>query len=68
MTKLTKPVTRTAALKRGPIHITLDPAGLLIFRERGRRKTFALDLSVLFAKAVAAAVDSERSTRKRRPR
>jgi len=65
MTALTKPVTRTARLVRGVIHVTLHPDGRIEFRERGRRKSFALDLNALFARAVAAAVASERAERKR---
>lgn len=68
MTALTKPVTRTARLIRGAIHLTLDPAGILWFREHGRRKRYPVNLNVLFARAVAAEVDGQRSRRKRRPR
>lgn len=65
MTKLTKPITRSAQLLRGEVAITMDPAGMLWFREKGRRRRFPVDLNLIFARAVAAQVAAERKLRRR---
>ena len=64
MTRLTKPVTRWATLPRGEVAVTLDPAGVLTFREKGRRKVFMLPLAEMFARAVDRMVQSEKAERK----
>ena len=65
MTKLSKPVTRVVDFGRGPVAVTLQPDGLITFREKGRRKVFAVPLSAAFVQAVGRAVTAERAAKKR---
>ena len=64
MTKLTKPVTRVIDFGRGPIAVTLQPDGLLAFRERRRRVKFYLPLGAAFIEAVGRAVEAERAAKR----
>ena len=64
MTRLTRPVTRVATLPRGEVAITLDPCGVLMFREKGRRKVFMLPLAEMFARAVDRMVQSEKAAKR----
>ena len=45
MTRLTKPVTRVAPLPRGDVAVTMDPAGVFLFREKRRRKLFMISIN-----------------------
>ena len=54
MTELRKPVSRRVALPRGPVSVTLYPAGLIGFREKGRHTEFVLPLARLFVLAADA--------------
>jgi hypothetical protein len=56
MTRLTRPVKRRATLKRGEVTIRLMPPDRLEFRFYRTRRWYPLDLNILLARAVAAAV------------
>ena len=64
MTPLRKAVSRRVDFGRGPVTVTLDPSGLIVFRERGRRTVFALPIGAAFAAAVGRAVSAEKAARK----
>ena len=64
MTDLLKPVRRRVALPRGPVSVTLYPAGLIGFRERGRRTEFVLPLARVFVLAADAYQQQRRAERK----
>jgi len=73
MTRLTKPVRRstTAPVSHAirPLTLTLTPggkeapSGLLILREHGRRKGYALDIRTLYLQAVQAEAAGRRRLR-----
>lgn len=65
MTALKKPVTRMVDFGRGPVAITMTPDGLFTFREKGRRKVFAVPIAKAFVEAVGRTVAAERAIRKR---
>lgn len=55
-------------LNAKPIHVTITPSGLIVFREHGRRVRYELPLATAFwtaAKAKAAADRAEKQQRKR---
>ena len=64
MTALSKPVTRVVDFGRGPVAITMTPDGLFTFREKGRRKVFAVPIAAAFVQAVGRSIASERAARK----
>lgn len=64
MTRLSKPVTRWVDFGRGPVAVTLDPSGLITFREKGRRASYAIPLSVVFVRAVVQATEASKAERK----
>ena len=64
MTPLRKPVTRVMDFGRGPVAITMHPDGLLTFREKGRRKVFAIPIAAAFVQAIARALAAEKAARK----
>jgi hypothetical protein len=64
VTALHKPVTRVVDFGRGPVAITMRPDGLLTFREKGRRKVFAVPIAAAFVQAVGRSVAAERVARK----
>lgn len=72
MTKLTAPVTRQINLmtdnrleprKRDMVAVTLYPAGLIGFRQYGRRKEYRLPLTELYALAMKREAGNQRSER-----
>lgn len=65
MTALRRPVTRVVDFGRGPVAITMTPDGLFTFREKGRRKTFAVPIARAFVEAVGRTIAAERASRKR---
>ena len=66
MTPLRKPVTRWVDFGRGPVAVTLDPSGLLTFREKGRRTTFAVPIGAAFVQAVGRSLAAKRAARRRK--
>lgn len=65
MTRLTKPVTRFVALKRGEVAVRLSPAGIIEFRFKRARRWYPVDLNIILARAVMAEVASRRRRRSR---
>lgn len=65
MTALRKPVTRWVDFGRGPVAVTLDPSGLITFREKGRRTVYAMPLGATFVQAVGRAIAARKAERKR---
>lgn len=58
-TRLEKEVTREVLLALGnrkpkPVLVTLKPSGVIEFREKGKRRSYTLDLSGVFERAVMA--------------
>ena len=68
MTALRKPVTRWVDFGRGPVAVTLDPSGLITFREKGRRTVFAVPIGATFVQAVGRSLAARKAARKRVPR
>jgi len=71
MTKLTKPVRRTAHLNvahgiKPDIVVTLYPGGILGLRESGRRQEYRVALAALMERAVIDDAEQARRTRKQR--
>jgi hypothetical protein len=66
VTPLRKPVTRQVDFGRGPVAVTLDPSGLITFRERRRRTVFAIPIGAAFVSAVGWALATKRAKRLRR--
>jgi hypothetical protein len=64
MTALRKPVTRVVDFGRGPVAITMSPDGLFTFREKGRRKVFAVPIAATFVQAVGRTVAAEKAARR----
>lgn len=64
VTALHKPVTRVVDFGRGPVAITMTPDGLFTFREKGRRKVFAVPIAAAFVAAVGRSVAAEKAARK----
>lgn len=64
MTKLVRPVTRWIDFGRGPIAITLQPDGMISFREQRRRVKFFLPIGAAFVEAVGRAVAAEREAKR----
>jgi hypothetical protein len=68
MTTLRKPVTRVIDFGRGPVAVTMDPSGLITFREKGRRTVFAVPMGATFVQAVGRSLAAKRAARKRGPK
>ena len=64
MTALRKPVTRVVDFGRGPVAITMTPDGLFTFREKGRRKVFAVPIASAFVQAVGRSIAADKAARK----
>lgn len=68
MTPLRRAVKRTieiAGSRRGVV-VSLEPPGVLTFREKRTRKTYSLGLGALFVRAVMADVDAEKAAKRKR--
>lgn len=68
MTPLNKPVTRVVDFGRGPMAITLHPAGLITFRKKGTRTMYAVPIGATFVQAVGRYLAEKKANRKRRTR
>lgn len=67
-TRLTKPVARVVETPRhGAIVVTLAPEGI-VFREKGRRRSYVLDHGAAFQRAVSIAVEAEKREKRARRR
>jgi hypothetical protein len=66
MTKLTRPVRRLLGGEGRALVVSLEPPGVLVFRESRTRRRYTLGLKALFVRAVMAEVEAERGSRKRR--